>query len=189
MSEECPRARVMVDIETWGTRPGSVIVSIGACRFDTPAHLSDQFSVVIDAHNSMLHGLTVDAATLYWWLKQSDAARAAVCEEGYDLYGALHSFSEWLKPAGEEVEVWAKGSDFDLPMLTAAFDACRMVVPWKYSNARDLRTLLSLLPDRGPRTVQRPGIPHRALDDAVHQAKLALAAMEALRLGEVSGAI
>ena len=69
-------SRIMVDLETLGTAPGSVILSIGAVRFDVEKGLLDEFYVNIDVESSQRLGLTIDGDTVMWWLKQSDAARA-----------------------------------------------------------------------------------------------------------------
>lgn len=85
--------RIMVDLETLGTAPGSVILSIGAVRFDVEEGLLDEFYVNIDVESSQRLGLTIDGATVMWWMKQSDAARAKLSEgSGEDVGVALGKF-------------------------------------------------------------------------------------------------
>jgi hypothetical protein len=46
---------VMIDIETLGTRPGSVILSIGACRFGADG-IGEEFYRAIDVLDSLMAG-------------------------------------------------------------------------------------------------------------------------------------
>ncbi len=66
---------VMIDLETLGTRPGSVILSIGAVEFDRDLGLGREFYVELNQASSITAGLTTDDATVDWWLDQEDAAR------------------------------------------------------------------------------------------------------------------
>src|ERR1700721_3055421 len=90
---------VMADIETLGTRPGSVILSIGAVAFDHRQGLGPEFHVKINQQSSERAGLTVDKGTLAWWMRQSPEARALLDETrngGVDLENALNQFTDYL---------------------------------------------------------------------------------------------
>jgi len=77
--------------------------------------------------------------------------------------------------------VWGNGADFDNMMLASLYDACRLAVPWKYYSNRCYRTLKSF--SRPSDMVTREGIHHNALDDAVHQAYVAVRIMRRMGLG------
>lgn len=155
----------MVDIETLGTRPGSVILSIGAVRFDESG-LGEQFYRAIDVFDSLMHGLVVDPDTVGWWREQSAVARGAL-KPALPLREVLAGFTAFVTKPPVPC-VWAKGPDFDLVMLGAAYRALGMKQPWSYRNARDVRTMLALAPLGGQLV---PGVKHNALDDAVYQAE------------------
>jgi DNA polymerase III epsilon subunit-like protein len=58
-----PVNRVMLDLETLGHTPGSVIVSIGAVKFGG-GKILDTFYHRIDAQSCVEHGLKMDVSTV-----------------------------------------------------------------------------------------------------------------------------
>ena len=160
----------MVDIETLGTEPGSVVVSIGAVQFDDDG-LGAEFYRVVDVLDSLLAGLRVDESTLEWWRKLPAAARGALyaVEARRELGEALEDFGRFIDSSSPaESNLWAKGPDFDLVLLQAAYKAAGKRIPWKYRNARDVRTVLGM--SRAGLLVNA-GVHHHALADARHQAE------------------
>lgn len=170
--------KIMVDLETLGTQPGSVILSIGAVEFDIDKGLGETFYAVISHASSRQAGLTEDANTLAWWAKQSDAAREILRHvddaNAPTLRTALHEFGEFLK---RDDEVWGNGSDFDNVLLASAYEAVGIPLPWKFWNNRCYRTLKNLRPDI---RLERVGTHHNALDDAKTQAIHAIQLLRAL---------
>lgn len=179
---------IMLDIETLGTAPGSVITSIGACVFDetgpseNPAH---RHEVHIDASRSVEAGLVMDASTVLWWLTQKQEAREALVLGQKTAVGpnvACFDFVNWLDkvcPEAKALRVWGKGPSFDCGLLV---DMCRKVgarQPWRYSGERCVRSAMELRPDIAE--PERAGIHHTALDDALHQARHVGAIMKAMR--------
>lgn len=65
---------VMIDLETFGTRPGSVIVSIGAVEFSMDG-IGEAYYRAIDVASSLLAGLTIDEITVKWWREQDILAQ------------------------------------------------------------------------------------------------------------------
>lgn len=162
MAKDLP---IMLDLETLGTRTTSVMLSIGAVKFDPDTNtIVDKFYVVIDREDSKRYGLTTDAATEIWWSKQSAAARTVLKEEGVSLAEALGRFSRWCD---DDNEVWGNGSDFDNAILGHAYSRAGLVAPWKFFNSRCYRTAKRLLPEV---EFERTGTYHNAVDDAESQA-------------------
>lgn len=159
----------MVDIETLGTRPGSVILSIGACVFNEKGTGNfARFYRNINVLSSLLAGLTVDEETVDWWRKQSDEARGSLFPGSANLYPALTDFATFID---KNDYVWAKGPDFDLVMIHEAYRAIGARIPWSFRNARDVRTMLWLGEALGIKyePVDR-SVAHNALHDALYQA-------------------
>lgn len=167
----------MIDIEALGTRPGAAILSIGAVMFDQ-AGLGGTFYAPVLLESCIAVGLTIDPATVTWWMRQSDEARAAAFrEEAAPLPKVLGDFADWFV-ANRATHPWCHGATFDVPLLEAAFKACGMSAPWEFWNVRDTRTLYDLAGvkvDRAARTH------HNALDDAINQAATAVRAMRILQ--------
>lgn len=171
-------SNAMIDIETLGTDPGAVIVSIGAVRFsvdgdgdgDGAAGIEDELFVSVDIESCQDHGLEIDANTLAWWLGQSAEARKQL-SGGDDLESALRELRAFVDDCDE---VWANSPSFDLEILAEAYDRVGLSVPWQFWQERDYRTCRAVLewPDR-----EQEGTAHDALDDARFQAKCLVEAL------------
>lgn len=183
MSNETKRElnRDMLDIETLGTRPGSVIFEIAVVRFGG-AGSRRPFHAEINIADAVKEGLRIDEATTAWWAKQSPAAREVLercmsASGGRPLREVLADLAAYFAEIPPD-ELWGNGSDFDNALVAEAYRVCGMDIPWKYRNNRCLRTATALLPKV---KVEFAGTPHRALDDAWHQADR-LVTMEAARM-------
>jgi len=120
-------------------------------------------------------GLDVDASTLEWWLRRDEDARS-VLTGGDPLADALVDFRNWYREQ-EPDEIWANSPSFDCEQLEYAYSAVGLVEPWEYHEERDFRTLRSL-PVGGDQ--DQEGTEHDALDDALHQARVASTALAEL---------
>jgi hypothetical protein len=158
---------VMIDLETMGTRPDAPIIAIGAVAFDGDA-IRREFYANVDLGSSVNSGAQIDASTVMWWLKQSDAARAALTEgEAYSLVGALTELSNWID-WGPIKGVWGNGATFDNVILRQSYVRTAVPCPWPFWQDRCYRTVKSMYPDVA---MVRSGTHHNALDDARTQAE------------------
>ena len=167
-----PDTALMVDLETMGTKNSSVIVAIGACTFNPRGDsIEDTFSVNISIKSNMDAGRTVDPDTLTWWFTQSKAAQDAFLTNPTNLRDALLQFQAFVQK-NQPSKFFANDPDFDLVILSDAYDCLQLNRPWGFWQSRSMRTLKDLgtadgsqLPD-----FSGEGIAHAALDDAVKQA-------------------
>lgn len=174
----------MLDLETFGNNPRSVIVSIGAVAFDPmgnePVNELPAFYRNVDAQSCMDAGLIADGSTIMWWLNQSEAARKSLSNPApIQLKQALEDFQDWVTFSGytatpTDLELWAHAT-FDPVIMRSALDAFHLTLPWKYRNTRDIRTLVGLakqvgleIPESGGNN-SNPEIHHNALDDTRYQ--------------------
>lgn len=171
---------VMVDLETLGTDVDSVILSIGATKFDPndKAGEIEKFYTVIDIE-AKPHVGNIDRGTLVWWFNpERDGARDEfVREDRVDLASALDGFSMWFGP--EPMPVWGNGASFDNAIMAWTHDQLNMPLPWGYRDDRCFRTLRSLGPDV---SIEDAGVSHNALDDALYQTHLMRAIVAELGL-------
>ena len=158
----------MIDLETTGTKPGSKILSLGATIFEpfTGVELA-AFYATISQESCAAVGLVDDPDTMAWWAKQDNQARMEAFKGEHELHLTLTTFSAWFV-LNNPRRSWAQGQDFDFPMLSAAYAACGLVVPWKFWDARDTRTAYEVL-KFDALAVTREGTFHNALDDCRHQ--------------------
>lgn len=171
---------VMIDLETLGTQPGSVILSVGAVLFD-PAKpvaecLGEEFYVVINKASSRDCAMTVSEDTLAWWEKQSPEARKVLSEaeglegsaqQALDIRIALNTLRNFIPLAAK---IWSNGANFDQPLLDVAYNRCSIPLPWKYWNSRCYRTVVALHPTE--KAIRPPTVcAHNALEDAKWQVR------------------
>lgn len=174
---------VMLDLETLGTKPGSAIVSIGACVFNMDG-VQERFYNTIDVTKPFGNRhLAMDPSTVVWWMSQAQEARAVFADKDrVPTYEAINSFRHWWedmeqKYLSDAQYIWCHGAGFDAPILEAAYVAINQIAPFKFYNIRDTRTLYALTtisPDRSK------GTHHNALDDAIAQAEAVIAGYKAL---------
>ena len=153
----------MLDLETLGSTPGSVICAVGGVVFGQ-GKITAEFYHRVDPEDCVRHGLRIEAGTALWWLKQGDAARAELCFPGEPLLTVLAGFHRWVGDP-DTAEIFGNGASFDPLILAAAYRACHMPTPWKYYNERCYRTIKSLFPNN-----ETPKNSHNALEDARNQA-------------------
>lgn len=159
----------MLDLETFGTKPGSVLRSIGAVAFNLKGEIGSEFYRNIDKASCVKVGLTTDPATEKWWSQQSPEAQASLQEDPRPLDEVVDAFHGWWR-ANKLTKVWAQGANFDPPMWEAAAVARGTVAPWKFYNVRDTRTAYDI-GQFDPFPLKREGTYHNALDDAKHQVR------------------
>jgi len=175
--------RIMVDLETYGTRPGCGILSVGAVFFSAslPEWRGPHFYAPVHRESCKIAGLHEDPSTLAWWEAQGSKARG-VWEEiktAPNLSEVLKSFATWVRThSAGEAQVWGNGADFDNPILSACYTATGLPQPWGPYNGRCYRTLKALAPAV---KLVRTGTHHNALDDAVSQAEHAVRILKHLK--------
>lgn len=180
---------IVVDLETLGTQPGCVILSIGAVARHGEEH--GEFYLSISLKDSMLEGCEIHPATHRWWLRQDAGVLEAAFGGEDSLREALTDFEAWVAasvPNPDNMRIYGKGPSFDLVILGAAYDMLGMVRPWDFWQERCIRTavteaarLLSgdrigLVPERDLHVVSQ--VPHHALYDARAEMETLLRARE-----------
>jgi hypothetical protein len=169
---------LMIDIETLGHRPGSVIASIGAIEFDAATgEFGQSYYLTVDPESCQRHGLKIDASTVKWWMTQSEEARASTFAEGISINHALLDLTRFVQDC-EPARIWAHSPSFDVVQLEAAYEACVSPCPWTYKQPRDTRTLFDLAGVK----IEKNGVHHNAADDARAQAEAVIRAYQQLGL-------
>lgn len=175
---------IMVDLETYDTRPSAAILSIGACRVDWEREeITDRFYRIVELQSCLDAGLTESESTKAWWNRQGAEARRVFTDPSVPLFQALSDFATYLKIFGlRDVRVWGNGSDFDNVILANAYDAMGLDAPWRFYNNRCFRTVNKTFSDIVKKP-DRQGTHHNALDDAVFQAETLLQLKGVMRNG------
>jgi hypothetical protein len=161
-------ADIMLDIETLGTRPGCVILTLGAVKFN-PFSLDAPgpgLYVRPDVDEQIAKGREVQEDTMLWWMQQAEDVREeALGEDGRitveEMYRQLNRFL-----VGSN-NIWCQGPAFDMVIIENLYRQYGWPTPWQFWQIRDSRTLFGVHGD--PRVKGKVGL-HNALEDCVSQA-------------------
>lgn len=154
----------MVDIETLGKTPDTVILTMAAQRFDPyGSGYDDEQSVNIRVTIESQENRTIDDSTVEWWATQSEEAKndAFLPEGRVDLRTGLEQLHRLI---WNTEMVWMNSPSFDAVILEHAWAQLGLPKPWQYWNLRDVRTLVSLVPE-----LNLPKTSHTALADSRRQ--------------------
>jgi len=170
------KRQVIVDLETLSTRSNAVITSIGAVAFTINDGILGEFFINVDPITCKDVGMHIDKETVEWWQQQPAEARESWQKNPVPLDEALDKFARFY---GEEsIPIWGNGANFDVVILENAFIHSGWTAnrpgnfkfPWKFWDIYCLRTLTNVL----GRKVEKTGINHNALHDAMAEAKVLL---------------
>lgn len=136
----------MVDLETMGNGPDAAICSIGAVKFDPDGSPDDdkEFYAHVNLQSAQDNGGSIDAATVMWWMAQSEPARSAIVKPHYAVHINVALFDFDVFYAGSQ-GVWAAPSVFDIPILESAFKRNYVNVPWKIGEIHCWSTVRRML--------------------------------------------
>ena len=110
---------VMLDLETLGTSPVCVIMTLGAVKFDPfnpDREPGPGIYLRMDIEEQLALGRTVDDGTIEWWARQDERVRTEAWEGGdrnsvHDLKRELNRFLVGVE------DIWSQGPVFDIAIL------------------------------------------------------------------------
>lgn len=170
---------LVLDIETFGTREGCAVASIGAVTL-----AGGEFYLA----NTRPSGV-FERGGVEFWMRQPEAARAAlrvpheIRVRGMPEQTIAHSepqvlelFAKWVGAVrllgGAPLRVWGS-EDFDTRILGPLYDRYPLIPdqPWEYDQVRGLRTILEAAGVMDGDVSWRNGaVEHIAIDCARHAA-------------------
>ena len=159
----------MIDIETLGTEPDCVVLSVGAVKFD-PYTMSDPHSKKLwrpSADEQTSADRSVLESTLEWWATQPQAIQdEAFTEDGRQ---PLNEFFKDLNKYLVGVDkIWCQGPQFDMVILENLFKQFEHHQNWAYWQIMDCRTIFNMMPVDPRKAIQQNL--HSADNDAYYQA-------------------
>ena len=143
---------IMIDIETLSTQGNAVITTIGAVKFNLGTQLTpnnNYFYRRINIQSCIDIGMETEDTTIEWWNRKKDTPEYEEIFNNKDrlsIVETLNQFSEWLRDGcnSNSIRIWSNGPSFDCAILKSAYKRCNIILPWKYWNERDVRTLYDL---------------------------------------------
>lgn len=163
----------MLDIETLGTQPDAVVLSIGMVAFTAAHGITGRWYARVDIDDQLASGAKIDASTLAWWATQDRSAQIEAFAPGNDrlcpwlALSRLCTFFEEQR-GDMHARVWANAPAFDCTILRRMAARCTYPVRWDYRDERCYRTVRAIYNDVAP--VASGLGAHHALDDAEYQA-------------------
>ena len=180
---------VMVDIETLSTKTNSMILSIGAVKFNPRTFdiaEDNTFYRVIDikSYQKKKHHFDISPDTVVWWVQQSDEARRIFSNETnkVDIKTALQDFSQWFSDSSNTVYIWSHGATFDIPILENAYRTFSLTPPWQFYNVMDTRTIYRLAYEKVTDRDRMNLVYHNSLDDAIAQTRCLVRCMKKIQI-------
>ena len=171
----------MIDLETLGTKPDCVVLTLGAIKFNpfTTDEPDNGIYQKLDVDEQVAFGRSQDESTLEWWGKQpKNIQDEAFTDEGrITLEQTTTELNKFL--VGVDV-IWAQGPAFDIVILENLYQQINKPIPWNFWQIRDSRTLFSLLPQDPRKAIRQEA--HNALADCYFQAKCVQKAYKDLKV-------
>ena len=180
----------MIDIETLGTTPDALILTVAAQSFDPvgDGYYNQSYYARVDFDSQL--DRKIEDGTLKWWATQNSMAREEAFSE--DNRKPLEQVLDELgKLIWQSNAIWANGPTFDMTILEHAYKSYKKPLPWQYYRVRDARTVYMLKSDSAVLSnsqvtdVNRPAS-HHALDDCRRQIDLLQQTLRQLNIKEVT---
>lgn len=165
-----PRVVVSLDCETLSLARNAAVIDIGYVVM-TPGGMNSSHRILVNPESyegSGLNAFTVDADTIDFHRRQNTGLVENATLNGMDWKVAAEKLFIHLSQLADfhELHIWAKGKDFDGPVIENFLKQAGFSVPWKYYHLHCLRDLAALFPE----VRQKAYGDHTALKDAEVQA-------------------
>lgn len=162
------KTHATIDIETLGTSPDTVVLTIGGIKFNPHEDdgLHSEFYYRLDADEQIEMGRSVDEKTLEWWETQPEEVKAEALDpnDRFPVEETLKALNKWLVGVDK---IWCQGPVFDIGILENLYKQIGLHHNWPFYIIRDSRTLFGLM-DKDPRK-EIDFTAHNALADAIVQ--------------------
>jgi len=161
----------MIDLETLGVLPDTVVMTLGAVKFDpySDAEPHSELYLRLDVEEQTeAYSRSINDDTLAWWASQPQEIQdeAFGDHDRTSVDNFVQQLNRWC--VGLDV-LWCQGPTFDFVILEDFYRMVGQPSPWAYWQIRDSRTLFSLMP-KDPRKEIQTQL-HNALADSYFQAK------------------
>ena len=181
---------IMIDSETCSTARNAVVHQLAFMAVDSRNLLTvishDSYDLPVQVQiDSGRHfeyrwlqwimGPKVDARVINRFLTSHDG-------EPDELLAKLRSFARKIQRLIDEyegrVEIWCRGTDFDLPNIEGLLAEAGIERPWAYHTVRDLRTPMKVLGIKKESIDHHDIVEHIALEDCRYQLRQLIAVFQ-----------
>jgi hypothetical protein len=159
----------MIDIETLGTEPDCVVLSVGAVKFD-PFNSQEPHAKTLwrpNVDQQTVAERSVLDSTLEWWAKQPQHIQ----DEAFNEEGRMF-IAEFMQDLNKYLvgvdKIWCQGPQFDMVILEHLFKQFNHHRGWAFWQIMDCRTVFNMMPVDPRKAIQQNL--HSADADAYYQA-------------------
>lgn len=137
--------RMMIDIETLGLVPNTVVLSCAAIALEEDHRVKSALNLTISIEEQLELGRIIDGGTLQWWcgeqrVKNPGAFEAAFAPRDRNIRTAEYLLDGLEEQARPCEEVWSKGPAFDQVILDSLAKDLGRRPFCSYREVRDVRT-------------------------------------------------
>lgn len=155
----------MLDLETLGVIPTSIVLSVGIAIFNEKYEIIDKKMWILDKNEQLKLKRTYNQGTVDFWKRQPKEAKEQFnSDEVYNLEDFKINFYNYVSSFKIDT-VWSSAPVLDVGCLQTLFGDGDYL-PWRYDQVRCLRTIRDYMqgfPDRGE------NIHHDCLYDCIYQ--------------------
>jgi hypothetical protein len=155
----------MIDIETLGQGPESMVLSIAAVKFDQDKVIKsiELYPCLTEQHGQ---GQKIDIYTLMWWEKNREILSNYLATARKSLNFCYYQLAFFLYEKGDQTQIWTKSPRFDLQILENLWKNHPHL--WDYRSQGDVRAAEFKLRQKQIPLV-RPEQSHNSLSDCLAQ--------------------
>jgi hypothetical protein len=165
---------IMIDLETEGNRAGCAIRQIGAASFNPhTGEVGRTFEMNLELVEQYLKlGLETDPETIVWLNALPADIQEAMIRDPQPVGEVIIALIRAFDWEHADMRLWCHGATFDEPILRELIvrfgveTGLKKLVPWKYTQVRDTRTLFELT---GVKVQRDPLKAHTGLEDCLKQ--------------------
>lgn len=168
---------LVLDIETLGVEYGSTVLSIGAVCSDREFYVNN-----IVTH---VYGGDIDHDTVKWWMTvPSETARKELYSQGGNnaMCDVLDDFVRFIEIVQPDY-FWGNSPDFDFGHMEYWLKKHHKLVPWKYHQLRDIRTIKDFVDPEKVAEIKAKYTPHIAIEDAKCEYEILQEFLKSVQIG------
>lgn len=154
----------MLDIETLGVRPGSIITQIAIVQFELRnGSIVKEKEWIPNIKEQQQAGLTIDWGTLVWHNDKNTGVFNLRHEQSVsEILRELNDFISEKNWNDDRFIIWSNSPSFDMVMIQEMVHHCSVKFEpvWRYKQLMDFRTVVFL------RRLLRPEVENKTIDVA-----------------------
>lgn len=155
----------MIDLETLGVCPTSIVLTVGVIIFNNRYEILDRKFWVLDKKEQLEMKRTYCQGTIDFWKRQPKEAKTQFQNPSIKLSDFKKEFSDYIKKFNIKL-IWSTAPVLDIGCLQTLYGDGDYL-PWKYDMVRDVRTIRDYMKDWPER--DSSNYHHDCLDDCEYQ--------------------